>query len=215
MKKILILLLLIGVQSSFYYSPPGLTVEALPEGATLYQDTTDGLGAKLLSEKTALDIERQRLKKELLDTRTEKDKKIAEQKNRITTLRQEIMELQTKYEYDMKVAKEKQEGLTKRLQVLWEQSSEETKILLNQIEEFREKYERCKKAKNEEIDALKAGHRVETLSLVQKKIVKGLFHQLEQALREEIEKGEIRVKLYKTKIKKIPERHQRDSVQGP
>ncbi len=80
MKKILILLLLIGVQSFFYYSSPGLTMEALPEGATLYQDTTDGLGApvtknvytKLLSEKTALDIERQRLKKELLDTRTEK-----------------------------------------------------------------------------------------------------------------------------------------------
>jgi hypothetical protein len=211
MKKILILLLLIGIgaQSSFYYSPAGLTIEALAEGATLYQDIKDGLGAavtkdaytKLLSEKTALDIERQRLKKELLDTRTEKDKKIAEQKNRITTLRQEIMELQSKFEYDMKVAKEKQEELTRSLQVLWEQSSEETKILLKQIEKLREKYERCKKAKNEEIDALKAGHRVETLSLVQKKTAERLFHQLEQALREEIEKGEIRVKLYKTKIK--------------
>ena len=156
---------------------------------------------KLLSEKMALDIERQRLKKALSNTRTEKDKKIAEQKNRITTLRQEIMELQSKFEYDMKVAKEKQEELTRSLQVLWEQSSEETKILLKQIEKLREKYERCKKAKNEEIDALKAGHRVETLSLVQKKTAEGLFHQLEQALREEIEKGEIRVKLYKTKIK--------------
>jgi len=37
--------------------------------------------------------------------------------------------------------------------------------------------------------------------LVQKKTAEGLFHQLEQALREEIEKGEIRVELYKTKIK--------------
>ncbi len=65
MKKIVILLLLIGIQSFFYYSSPGLTMEALPERAMLYQDTTDGLGApvtknvytKLLSEKTALDKE--------------------------------------------------------------------------------------------------------------------------------------------------------------
>ena len=211
MKKTFILLLLIGigVQFSLYCSSAGLTIEALAEGATLYQDTTDGLGApltkdvyaKLLSEKTALDIERQKLKKKLLDTGTEKDMKIAEQKNRITALKQEIIELQTKFEYDMKVAKEKQEKLTKRLQVLWEKSSEETKILLNQIEKLREKYERWKKVKNEEIDALKARHRVEALSLDQKKTLEGLFAQLEQQLQEEIEKGEIRVKLYKTKIK--------------
>ncbi len=211
MKKTFILLLLIGigVQSSFYSSSAGLTIEALAEGATLYQDTTDGLGApltkdvyaKLLSEKTALDIERQKLKKNLLDTGTEKDMKIAEQKNRITALKQEIIELQTKFEYDMKVAKEKQEKLTKRLQVLWEKSSEETKILLNQIKKLREKYERWKKVKNEEIDALKARHRAEVLSLDQKKTLEGLFDQLEQQLQEEVAKGEIRVKLYKTKIK--------------
>jgi len=156
---------------------------------------------KLLSEKTALDIERQKLEKELSDTRTEKDKEIAEQKNGITTLRQEIMDLQTKYGYDMKIAKEKQEELAKSLQVLREQSSEETKIVLNQIEELREKYKRYKKAKNEEIDALKAGHRVEGLTLDQKKTLEGLFDQLEQQLQEEIEKGQIMLKLYRKKIK--------------
>jgi hypothetical protein len=29
---------------SFYYSPAGLTIEAGPDGATLYQDATDGIG---------------------------------------------------------------------------------------------------------------------------------------------------------------------------
>jgi len=33
-----------GGQSSFYYSSAGLTIEALPSGAELYHDTTDGLG---------------------------------------------------------------------------------------------------------------------------------------------------------------------------
>jgi len=33
-----------GGQSSFYYSSAGLTIEALPSGAVLYHDTTDGLG---------------------------------------------------------------------------------------------------------------------------------------------------------------------------
>jgi hypothetical protein len=101
----------------------------------------------------------------------------------------------------MKVAKEKQEKLTKRLQVLWEKSSEETKILLNQIEKLREKYERWKKVKNEAIDALKARHRVEALSLDQKKTLEGLFAQLEQQLQEEIEKGEIGLRRYKTRIR--------------
>ena len=30
--------------SSFYYSPVGLTINALPEDAKLYQDSVDGLG---------------------------------------------------------------------------------------------------------------------------------------------------------------------------
>ncbi len=63
------------------------------------------------------------------------------------------------------------------------------------------KWGQQEKVKNEEIDALKARHRVEALSLDQKKTLEGLFAQLEQQLQEEIEKGEIRVKLYKTKIK--------------
>lgn len=156
---------------------------------------------KLLSEKTALDIERQKLKEELSNTRTEKDKKIAEQKNQITTLEEEIIDLRTKYEYDIKVAKEKQEQLAKSLQALQQQSSEETRILVKQIDEVREKYERYKKAKNEEIDALKAGHRVKAPTLDQKKTLERLFDQLEQQLQEEIEEGEIRLKRHKTKIK--------------
>ena len=156
---------------------------------------------KLLSEKTALDIERQELKKELSNTRTEKDKKIAEQKNRITTLEQEIIDLRTKYEYDIKVAEERQEQFAKNLQALQQQSSDETRILVKQIDEVREKYERYERAKNEEIDALKAGHRVRAPTLDQKKILERLFDQLEQQLQEEIEEGEIRLKRHKTKIK--------------
>ena len=33
-------------ESSFYNSPTGLTIEALPDGATLYQDDTDGIGVQ-------------------------------------------------------------------------------------------------------------------------------------------------------------------------
>jgi len=151
----------------------------------------------LLREKMALDIERQKLTREL----AEKDDKIGEQRKRITTLDQEVMNLETKYEDYIKLAKERQEELTKSLLILRDQSSEEIKILLSQIEELREEYERYKEAKDEQIDALKAGHTVEAPSLDQKKALDGLFDQLEQQLREEIEKGEIRLKRYKTKIK--------------
>ena len=33
-------------ESSFYYGPVGLTINALPESAVLYQDSTDGLGIR-------------------------------------------------------------------------------------------------------------------------------------------------------------------------
>ncbi len=143
---------------------------------------------KLLSEKTALDIERQKLKKELSNTRAEKDKKIAEQKNRITTLEEEIIDLQTKYEYDIKVAKERQEQLAKNLQALQQQSSEETRILVKQIDEVREKYERYKKAKNEEIDALKAGHRVKAPTLDQKRPWTACSTSLNNSFRKRLKK---------------------------
>jgi hypothetical protein len=126
----------------------------------------------LLSEKMALDIEMLKLKKEL----SIKDKKITEQKDRITTLNQGNMELQTKYKYDMKVAKEKQE-------------------------EFSENYEKCKRTKNEIIDALKARQRGESLTSDQKNTMGDLYHQLEQQLQKEIEKGQIRLKLYRRKVK--------------
>jgi cell division protein FtsL len=151
----------------------------------------------LVREKAVLDIERQELRREL----AEKDDKIAEQGKRITTLEQDVMDLQIKYEDYMKVAKERLEELAKSVLILREQSSEEIRVLLNQIEELREKYEKYREAKDEEIDGLKAGHTAETPSLDQEKSLDGLLDQLEQQLREEIEKGDIRLKRYKTKIK--------------
>ena len=65
---------------------------------------------EMLNEKTVLDIEIQKLKKEMLD----KDKKITEQKNLISALRQENMDLQIKYKYDMKAAMEKQKELREK-----------------------------------------------------------------------------------------------------
>jgi len=125
----------------------------------------------LLSEKAELDIQIQKLKMELSD----KDKELIEQKNRITTLRQENMELQTKYKEDMKVAEERQE-------------------------ELREKYERYKKKVNEKIEELKTGYRVKPPSSDQKETMEDLYHQLEKQLQEGIEKGQIKLELHRKKI---------------
>ena len=35
--------------TSFYYNPEGLTIEALPDGAKIYQDSSDGLGVNSYS----------------------------------------------------------------------------------------------------------------------------------------------------------------------
>jgi len=86
------------------------------------------------------------------------------------------MALQTKYKEDMKIAKEKQE-------------------------ELRERYERYKKKINEKIDELKAGYRVKPTSSDQKETMEDLYHQLEQQLQEGIEKGQIKLKLHRKKIK--------------
>lgn len=162
---------------------------------------TKGAYDRLLSEKAAADSECRKLKKKLSIMKTEKDKEIAEQMNRITTLGQEIMALQAKYEHDMKLAKERQEDLAKGLQALRQQSSEDKKMLLSQIEELSEKYEKCKKAKNPQIDALKARRGQEAVTLDEKGTFEGLFNQLEEQLKDEIEKGEIRLERRRTKIK--------------
>ena len=174
-----------------------LGVVFLTNGCLVTKKTYD----KLLREKTALDIERQKLKNELSDIRTEKGRKIAELNSRITTLEQEIMDMRTKYEEYVKVTGGKQEELANSLQILRDQSSKERKILLNQVKELREKCDSEKKAKDKQIDALKAMHRVEPLTLDGKKTLEDLFDQLEQQLQEQIERGEIRLKRYKTKIK--------------
>jgi chemotaxis protein MotB len=187
---------------------------------------------QLLSEKTALDLEKQKIEKELTDTRTEDEKKIAEQKNRITKLEQEVVDHQAKYDQDMAVAASRQMELSKSLEVLKEESSEETQDLLQQISEIQEKYDTDLSAKNDMIDRLKTEHRetieglnnrldheiqsnklvverllteiekLEAVTAEQDKAMKELStqaDQLEQQLKEEIEKGEIRLKRYKTK----------------
>ncbi|NVL92126.1 MAG: hypothetical protein HWN71_03715 [Desulfobacterales bacterium] len=53
--------------------------------------------------------------------------------------------------------------MPKRTANCTQQSWEETKILVNQIEELREKCEGYRRATNREIDVLKVGHRVEAL----------------------------------------------------
>lgn len=187
---------------------------------------------QLLSEKTALDFEKQKLEKELADTRAEDEKKIAEQINRIAKMEQEVVDLQAKYDQDMAVAASRQMELSKSLEVLKEESSEETQDLLQQITEIQEKYDTDLSAKNKTIDTLKAEHRenieklnnrldheiqsnklvverllgeiekLEAVTTEQEKAMKELStqaDQLEQQLKEEIEKGEIRLKRYKTK----------------
>jgi chemotaxis protein MotB len=187
---------------------------------------------QLLSEKTALDLEKQNIEKELADTRAEDEKKIAEQKNRIAKMEQEVVDLQAKYDQDMAVAASRQMELSKSLEVLKEESSEETQDLLQQIIEIQEKYDTDLSAKNKTIDTLKAEHRenieklnnrldheiqsnklvverllgeiekLEAVTAEQEKAMKELStqaDQLEQQLKEEIEKGEIRLKRYKTK----------------
>ena len=123
---------------------------------------------ELLNKNTRLDVEMQKLKKELSDA----NKKIAGQKNRITTLMHENMVLQSKYEYDMKLAKERQEDL-------------------------RGKYEMCRQSRNEKIDALQTRRRGESLTSDQKNTTEDLYRRLEQQLQEEIKKGKIKLELHR------------------
>ncbi len=187
---------------------------------------------QLLSEKTALDLEKEKIERELAGTRAENEKKIAEQKNRITKLEQELVDLQAKYDQDTAFAAARQSELSKSLEVLKEESSEETQDLLQQIAELQDKYDTELGLKNETIDALKMEQRekieelnnlldheiqsnklvverllgeiekLEALTAEQEKAMKQLADQadqLEHQLKEEIEKGEIRLKRYKTK----------------
>ena len=187
---------------------------------------------QLLNEKTALDLEKQDLEDELAATRAENEKKISEQKNRITKLEQELADQQAKYDQDISVAASRQMELSKSLEVLKEESSEESQDLLQQIMEIQEKYDADLNAKNDLIDSLKTEHRetieglnnrldheIQSNKLVVEKLMGEIENleaetaeqkhamaelstqadQLEKQLKEEIEKGEIRLKRYKTK----------------
>lgn len=162
---------------------------------------TKGAYDRLLGEKAAADSECQKLKKKLSIMRTEKDREIGEQKNLITTLRQEIVVLQARYEHDMKLARERQEDLVKGLRELQQQASEDKKMLLGKIEELGEKYENCKKARKPQIDTLKGWRGEEAVTVDENETLEGLFNQLEEELKDEIERGEIRLERHRTKTR--------------
>ncbi len=205
-----------------------MAIALAPSGCVVTQKSY----TQLLSEKTALDIEKQELETELADTRAEDEKKLSEQKNRIAKLEQELADLNAKYDQGMAVAASRQMELSKSLEVLQEASSEETQGLLQQITEIQDKYDTDLSAKNDMLDTLKTEHReniealnnrldheiqsnklvverllaeiekLEAVTAEQEKAVKELStqaDQLELQLKEEIEKGEIRLKRYKTK----------------
>lgn len=187
---------------------------------------------RLLSELTALDLEKQKVEKDLSDTSAKNDKTIAEQKNRISSLEQEITDIKTKYDGDMAIAASRQEELSKSIKGLQAKSSKQTQNLLKQVDEIQKKYETDISAKNKVIDTLKAEYRqkserlnnrfdqevqsnrltverllkeleaLEALTAEQKNALNELSDQadqLENQLKDEIDKGEIRLKRYKTK----------------
>ena len=205
-----------------------MTIALAPSGCVVTQKSY----TQLLSEKTALDLEKQDLETELADTRAEDEKKLSEQKNRIAKLEQELADLNAKYDQGMAVAASRQMELSKSLEVLQEESSEETQGLLQQITEIQDKYDTDLSAKNDMLDTLKTEHReniealnnrldheiqsnklvverllaeiekLEAVTAEQEKAMTELStqaDQLELQLKEEIEKGEIRLKRYKTK----------------
>lgn len=186
----------------------------------------------LLSELTALDLEKQEVEEDLSDTRAKNDKTIAKQKNRISSMEQEITDIKTKYDDDMAIAASRREELSKSLEGLQAKSSEQTQNLLKQVDKIQKKYETDISAKNKAIDTLKAEHRqkterlnnrfdqaaqsnrltverllkeidtLEALTAEQKNALNELSDQadqIEHQLKDEIEKGEIRLKRYKTK----------------
>jgi len=187
---------------------------------------------QILSELTAANQHSEALEKDLLDTRTANDKTIAEQKNRITSLDREIRDLNVKYEEDSAANAARQAELSRSIDVLRDQSSEETQNLLQQIVDLQEKYDADMAAKTQTVSDLQSSHRIEVEALnnrldhelqSNKLVVERLLKeietlealkaeqeealkqletqtdQLEQELKDEIEKGEIRLKRYKTK----------------
>jgi len=187
---------------------------------------------QLLSELTVANQQNEALETDLLDTRTANDKTIAEQKNRITSLDREISDLNAKYEEDSAANVARQAELSHSIDVLRDQSSEETQNLLQQIVELQEKYDADMAAKTQTVSDLQSSHRIEVEALnnrldhelqSNKLVVERLLKeietlealkaeqeealnqletqtdQLERELKDEIEKGEIRLKRYKTK----------------
>jgi chemotaxis protein MotB len=187
---------------------------------------------QLLNDLTATQAENETLSRELTETRRENERIIAEQKNRIASLQQELQDLTLAYEDRLAANAARRAELSDSLEVLREESSEETQDLLRQIVDLQDRYDTDIEQKNQTIERLKATHRedvealnnrldheiqsnkllverllgeidsLEALTAEQKAALGRLetqADQLELQLKEEIEKGEIRLKRYKTK----------------
>ena len=102
-----------------------------------------------------------------------KDKIISQQKNLIKTLKEESVDRQTKYRHYMKVDKKTQED-----------SGEEYKM-----------------NKNNNFAELRERQPEKSLTSNQKTTMENLYHQLTDALREEIKQDHVSIKLYKSNIK--------------
>jgi len=115
----------------------------------------------LLSDYTALDLEKQKLEEEFSDTKSKNDKTISEQKNRISSLEQGLKDFKEKYADDMAVAASRQDELSKSITTLENESTEQTQNLLQQIKDLQAKYDTDTTAKNDTIATLKSQHRDE------------------------------------------------------
>jgi len=115
----------------------------------------------LLSDYTALDLEKQKLEEEFSNTKSKNDKTISEQKNRISNLEQGLKDFKEKYADDMAVAASRQDELSKSITTLKNESTEETQSLLQQIADLQVKYDTDITAKNDSIATLKSQHRDE------------------------------------------------------
>lgn len=105
---------------------------------------------------------------------SDKEKIISVQKKRIKTLIEANSEMQTnKYSYNVKVDQKN-------------------------LENFREQYNISNKDNSEELKTNQSGN---SLTSNQNTTMEDLYHQLTEAFKEEIEKGDVSIKFYKSNVK--------------
>ena len=121
----------------------------------------------LHSDYMTLDLEKQKIEKELSDTKSKNEKTISEQKNRISSLEQELNDFKEEYADDMAVAASRQDELSKSITTLKNESAEENQSLLQQVKDLQKKYDTDIMAKNKTIATLKSQHKNELETLKQ------------------------------------------------